>query len=379
MRTLAVRGLRWAGLLAVLAVGAACGWPIAAWADAAPPWQPGDAIGEPTGAVAHVAITHEDLAFDLRALADDNPAQVRATYQLRNDGAATSASLVFLADHALTGGSTFAVMFDDAPVAARPTTLTQLPTAWMPPVSTPSLIEGNWIPYETKPGTAFAFVAPIPPGLHRLSVAYSLVAGRYWAPSSALTWQVAYILAPARQWASFGDLSVRVQLPHGWRARAVPDLTRNGDTLEGQFSGLPADGMVMSASFPFDPHVLSIGEWMAPLWPAFFGLLLITVVGAAAVPHFTKQRGVFILSGLMWAVPGVGLWFATAYATPPATQWGFGKCGFCAAGCALLPGAILMAVLAAGVGVLAVVIPLFLAAAIWARVRRPAGPPATRG
>jgi hypothetical protein len=376
MRTLAVRGLRWAGLLAILATGAFCCWPLAVFADAAPPWQPGDAIGEPTGAVAHVAITHEDLAFDLRALADGNPAQVRATYQLRNDGAATSASLVFLADHALTGGSTFAVMFDDAPVAARPTTLTQLPTAWMPPVSTPSLIEGNWIPYETKPGTAFAFVAPIPPGLHRLSVAYSLVAGRYWAPSSALTWQVAYILAPARQWASFGDLSVRVQLPHGWRARAVPDLTRNGDTLEGQFSGLPADGMVMSASFPFDPHVLSIGEWMAPLWPLVFWLLLITAAGAAAVPRFTKQRWVFVLCGLMWAVPAVGLWISRAYAIPPATQYSGGKCGAVTIGCSLLPGAVLIAVIAAGVGVLAVVIPLFLAAAIWARARRPAGPPA---
>jgi hypothetical protein len=41
-------------------------------------------------------------------------------------------------------------------------------------------------------------------------------------------------------------------------------------------------------------------------------------------------------------------------------------------GCALLPGALLIAVIAAGVGVLAVVIPMFLAAAVWARLRRPA-------
>jgi hypothetical protein len=379
MPTLAVRGLRLVGLLAVLTVGGAGGWPLAVFADAAPPWEPGDAIGEPTGAVAHVAITHEDLAFDLRALADANPVQVRATYQLRNDAAPTSASLVFLADHALTGASTFAVTFDGAAVAATPTTLTQLPNAWKPPTSTPSLIDGADVPYDTKPGTAFQFTAFIPPGPHRLSVAYTVLPGRYsWAGSTTL-WQVAYVLAPARQWASFGDLSVRAQLPPGWRARALPDLTRNGNSLEGQFSGLPADGLVISVSFPTDPHLLSIQQWMAPQWPLFFWLLLITVVGAAAVPRFTKQRWVFALCGLMWAVPAVGLWMSTAYATPPATQYSGGKCGAVSIGCTLLPGALLIAVIAAGVGVLAVVIPLFLAAAIWARVRRPADPPATGG
>ena len=221
--------------------------------------------------MAHVAIAHEDLAFDLRALADGNPAQVRATYQLRNDAAATSASLVFLADHALAGSSTFAVTFDGAAVAVTPTTLTQLPNAWKPPTSTPSLIEGASIPYETRPGTAFQFVANIPPGPHRLSVAYMVMPGRYSWPGKTAIWQVAYVLAPARQWASFGDLSVRVQLPAGWRARALPDLTRKGDILEGQFSGLPADGLVMSASFPGDAHVMSIGEWMAPQWPSCSG------------------------------------------------------------------------------------------------------------
>jgi hypothetical protein len=185
-------------------------------------------------------------------------------------------------------------------------------------------------------------------------------------------WQVAYVLAPARQWASFGDLSVRVQLPPGWRARAVPDLTRSGDILEGQFSGLPADSLVMSASFPVDAHVMSIPEWMAPQWPLFLGLLLITVVGAVAVPRFTNQRWVFILSGVMWAVPAAGLWMSRAFATPPETQYGAGKCGAFMIGCALLPGALLIAVIAAGVGVLAVVIPLFVAAAVWARLRRPA-------
>lgn len=152
-------------------IGVACG-SLVAIADAAPFWHPGDAIGEPKGAVAKVAIIHEDLDFDLRPLAAGNPIRVRATYQLRNDAAATSASLVFLADHAQAGGSTFAVSFDGSAVAATPTTLTILPDAWKPPTSTPSLIEGQpgMVPYETTPGTAYQFTVLIPPGQHRLSV-----------------------------------------------------------------------------------------------------------------------------------------------------------------------------------------------------------------
>ena len=367
-----MRTLRGPAALAVLVCAFATCFPVAARADAASPWQTGDVIGEPTGAVAHVAITHEDLAFDLRPLADAQPVLVSATYQLRNDSAATTAPLVFLADHALTGASDFTVAFDGSPLQATPTTLTRLPNAWKPPATTPSLDHGEEIQYSSRPGTAFAFTAVIPPGSHRLAVAYDVLPGNFSAREAAIVWQIGYVLSPARQWASFGDLSISARLPSGWRARALPELVRMGDTLVGQFSGLPADSLAISAAYPEDPHLLSVQAWLATQWPLFVILLLITAIGAAAAGRFTHLRWPVVASGLMWAVPAAWQWFSLAYVTPPQAQYGgAGKCGCVTTGCALLPGALLVAVIAAGVGVLAVVVPMFVAAAIWARLRHP--------
>ncbi|HVS06602.1 MAG TPA: hypothetical protein VHK65_10620 [Candidatus Dormibacteraeota bacterium] len=364
-------GRRSLGALAVAAVIAAACWPLAALADAASPWTPGDAIGEPTGAVAHVAITHEDLSFDLRRLADASPAQVHMTYFLRNDAASSSAELVFLADHAMTNGSAFTVTFDDAPVAASATTLTQLPDAWKPPTTTPALDGASSIPYATTPGTAFRFTVMITPGPHRLSVAYAVQPGRMAAPETTTIWQLAYILAPARQWASFGDLSVQTQLPAGWRARAIPALDRSHDTLAGHFVGVPANSMVISASFPVDAHVQTIPDWMSSHWPLFAALLGITIAGTAVLSWPTGRRWVLLPFGGLWALPAASVWMGTGYITPPATQYSTGKCGFVAAGCLLMPGAAIIAVIAVGLGVLAVLIPLSIGAVIWGRLRRP--------
>lgn len=364
--------MRSLGTLAVAAVIVAACWPLVALADAASPWTPGDAIGEPTGAVAHVAITHEDLSFDLRPLADVGPVQVHMTYFVRNDAESTSAQLVFLADHAITNTSTFAVTFDDAPVAATATTLTVLPDAWKPPTRTPAIDGVSSIPYFTTPGTAFRFTVLISPGPHRLSVAYAVQPGRMAVPQMTTTWQVAYILAPARQWASFGDLSIQAQLPAGWRARAIPAMDRTQDTLQGHFVGVPADSMVISASFPVDAHVQTIPDWMSSHWPLFAGLLLITIAGTSALSWPTGRRWVLLPYGGLWAGPAAWVWMGTGYITPPATQYSTGKCGFVAAGCLLMPGAAIIATIAAGLGVLAVAIPLLILAVVWGRLRRPA-------
>lgn len=367
-----LRGIRIPGTLAITAVIVATCWPLAALADAASPWTPGDAIGEPTGAVAHVAITHEDLSFDLRPLADASPVQVHMTYFLRNDAPSTSAELVFLADHAITDGSTFAVTFDDSPVAATATTLTQLPDAWKPPTATPALDGTSSIPYATTPGTAFRFTVLIAPGPHRLSVAYAVKPGRMAVPETTATWQVAYILAPARQWASFGDLFVQAQLPAGWRARAIPAMDRNRDTLTGHFVGVPADSMVLSASFPIDVHVATIPEWLSSHWPLFAGLLLTTLAVTSALSWPRGRRWVLLPFGALWAGPAAWVWMGTGYVTPPATQYTGGKCGFVTAGCLLMPGAVVIAMIAAGLGILAVAIPLFVLAVVWGRLRRSA-------
>ena len=352
-------------------------WPVAAWGDAASPWWPGEVIGEPSGAVAHVAITHEDLALDLRPLAHmsptPQPVRVSAIYQVRNDAAATTAPLVFLADRAQPGTSNVTVTVDDTALAATATELRQIPDAWRPPKTTPSVVDGSALEYQSTAGMAFAFTAVIPPGPHRLAVSYAALPGRYvhfgdQTSAGTAVWQIGYVLAPARQWASFGDLSIRVLLPTGWRAHATPELIRAGDELVGQFSGLPADSLALSAAYPVDPHFLTFWELLAPLWPLCVLLLAITMAAAAAVPGFTTQRWPFILSGPIWAVPALWLWMARGYVTPPADQYVIeGK--FDLSGCAMLPGALMIAGIAAAAGLFAVAIPMFVGAAIWARVR----------
>ncbi len=379
MRDSVLRLIRSSAALAILASAVADGWPVVAWADAASPWIPGEVIGEPTGAVAHVAITHEDLAFDLRPLAATNlepqPVHVSATYQLHNEASSTAAPLVFLADRALPGGAAFRVTFDDSPLAATATELRQVPDVWKPPGSTPSLDGRSRLRYDSRPGVAFSFTAVIPAGAHHLSVSYNALPGQWGAYGDNLgtaIWQIGYVLAPARQWASFGDLEVQVQLPSGWRARAIPELTRVGDRMVGQFAGLPQDTLAISAAYPTDPHLMTFEEWMAPQWPLFFLLLLVTAAGAAATPGFTRTRWPFILSGVMWAVPAAGLWMARAYVTPPQGQLVGGKGALILSGCGclVLPSALLVAVIAAALGVLVVVTSMAVGAAVWARVRR---------
>ena len=359
------------GLSASAAVFCAIAASLAASADAAPMWNPGDAVGEPTGAVAKVAITHEDLDFDLRPLATGQPVRVRAAYQLRNDGAQTSAQLVFLADHALTGGSSFAVSFDDGRLSATPTTLSALPNAWKPPTSTPSLVDGVPIPYNTTPGTAFQFTVLIPSGEHRLSVDYAVLPGRSSVPDETTIWQVAYVLAPARQWESFGDLTVTASLPPAWRVQSIPDLGRQGDVLRGHFGGLPADAMTISASYPVDPHVQSVTSWLLSQWPLFAALLIVTLVFTLLWVRAVSDGWVWAPAGVAWSVPAVVQWLRSGYVTPPDLQYGGGgKCGVVATGCFLLPGALLVVAVAAGLGVLTMCIAIVLAALLWSRLRR---------
>ncbi len=58
------------------------------------PYWGGQLAAEPTGLEA-VAILRETLTIDLRGLANDEPAQVEAIYQLDNQGAAQTVNLLF--------------------------------------------------------------------------------------------------------------------------------------------------------------------------------------------------------------------------------------------------------------------------------------------
>lgn len=228
-----------AALLCALAAGGR------ARANMASPVTPGDLPTEPAPALRGLAVAHETLAIDLRGLALGEDAQVTATYRVRNDGAARTVPLVFVAPELREPE----VRVDGAPLTLRPADATALPTAWAAPETVPT-VDGGELRYDTLPRPqVVAFDAPLPAGEHEVTVRYAATPGEYHGPVYRER-RFVYLLAPARRWESFGALDVAVSLPAGWEAVATPALTREGDTLRGRFQGLPADHLAIATRKP---------------------------------------------------------------------------------------------------------------------------------
>lgn len=266
-------------LAALLLVAAA---PGAAFANMANPYNAGDPVGEPFGQLKNIAIEHEALKIDARPLANDAPALVSATYDVRNDGAATNLDLQFVAtalsnetarQKAQTG-----VQFDGQGVPVSVGSLATLPPSWKPPTTTPGLAGHDPLSYRTHSNRAINFTVTVPPGQHHIQVQYPATASSYSLDSPVRFWQLGYVLAPAKNWASFGKLDVEVDLPSGWSGATEPALTRQGDVLRGSFNGIPADSLALTFQAPVP--VTSTFNWLGIAFAA--GLVLAVFLGVVA-------------------------------------------------------------------------------------------------
>lgn len=115
-----------------------------------------------------------------------------------------------------------------------------------------------------------AFSLDLPTGSSALRVRYRARAcGAAERPT--VTWQLPYVLAPAREWGAFGRLDVTVHLPDSWDARSTPALEREGDTLRGSFTELPADALLLATGAPV-PREYSWAVWLSE---ALWGLVLL--------------------------------------------------------------------------------------------------------
>lgn len=202
-------------------------------------WREGDPAGEPLGAVGRLAVEHELLTLDLRPLAAGEPARVAASYRLRNDGPPAELELVFVSP-GVTAGT---VTLNGAALPSTPLDRPMLPPAWQAPVELPG-VDGGTVRFEADAARigALAFRAELAPGAHVLTVACTVRPGEHHGRASPnRDYLVAYLLAPARDWGSFGELRLLVELPAGWAHAASLPLTRIGDRLVGDFAGLPAD------------------------------------------------------------------------------------------------------------------------------------------
>jgi hypothetical protein len=248
----------------------------AAWANFAPRYW-GDATGEPWG-LKSVAITRERLTIDLRRLTDANVVGVEVTYDLSNAGPPRHLDLLFISGE--VGIRDFQAHLGEEPLFTRLLPRDEAerlwehaPRSWRPPEKGLG-IEHDDTYYtfggESSSQEMVAVAVELPSGPSKFHVRYRTRAcGTNERPT--ITWQLPYVLAPAREWGAFGGLEVTVYVPGGWEARSAPALEREGDILRGSFTELPADALQMATG----PPVPRAYHWVAPLPLVLWGALLV--------------------------------------------------------------------------------------------------------
>lgn len=267
------------------------------------PARAGHAAGEPAGGLRSVFIERERLRLDLRPLADDEPARVEALYRVRNDGQARTLDLVFVAAGLAEGEH--GVWVDGRPVASARDTAAALPPSWRVPATTPGLEGGGAFEYQAEGEGTLRFRVALAPGRHEIRVRYPARSSVYVDQDQVTAvQQLAYVLAPARDWAGFGGADVRVELPRGWRAASEPALRREGDALVGVWDGIPADALAITVRPPTPITGLYWGGW-----------LLLSLLGFW--PLLWTGRAV----GRGLGVRGKGAGWALLAAVPLATVW----------------------------------------------------------
>lgn len=289
-----------AGVLAGVLVGALLSFVAhPAFANISAPWSPGELAGEPRDTeLGKLEVIAETLRFDLRALTRSaGRAAVEVRYRVRNPGPARVQKLRFVSP----GVTSAMVRFDDRVVEGVTSIKEAIPEAWRKVLSTPALDGNNALSIELdRQMRLLAFEVPLKANSeHTLLVRYTLRTAAQ-AHKIYFEHQVAYLLAPAKQFGRFGTLDVEVELPAGWRARAKPALTREGDKLRGHFVGLPADALGITLARP-----AGLGPW-GGVFVVLLGLL--GLVASVIVTRWLAQRATGLrAASTFFATIGTGL------------------------------------------------------------------------
>ncbi len=118
--------------------------PPPAGANAAAPFQRGSSLAEP-GGLAEVVIEREELALDLRPLAEGRAVLVEAIYRLKNERLVEDLDLVFVSGGREASGFTLTLDGKSVPSTRLPREVAGkgLPVNWKPPATTPGIGGGN--------------------------------------------------------------------------------------------------------------------------------------------------------------------------------------------------------------------------------------------
>jgi len=218
---------------------------------------------------------HEQLVVDLRPLLSADPARVEVIYDLVNSGASKHLDLLFVSGEA--GVADFEARLEEKLLQTRLLPSDQAaclweraPKSWRPPRESTGLTgDETYFVFRDhqRPWDIVALSLELASGASTLRVRYAARAcGTAERPT--VTWQLPYVLAPAREWGGFGRLDVMVYLPSGWEARSTPALERDGNTLRGSFDGIPADVLLIATGAPVPAEYHWAYWFLNALWVA---------------------------------------------------------------------------------------------------------------
>jgi hypothetical protein len=241
------------------------------------------------GGVKEIDIRRETLTLDLRPLVDREPVHVEATYEVYNPGPGRTLHLVFVAgsesvndfEVRLGGKLLSSVVLSGDEVKWRWETM---PANWKTEreAGLPAIGGGRaYAPFH-RPGvglTLIAFQCHVPTGASTIQARYRARAVGTTEGYPTTTWQVLYILAPAREWKSFGQLEVTVRLPANWECLSTTKLERDGDVLRGSFDGIPSDSLIVGARVP-------VGPWFGWMVGLYILVYILAVLGGGGVCWF---------------------------------------------------------------------------------------------
>jgi len=220
--------------------------------NAGPVESTGSLVGEPR-VVTAVTIVREDLELDLRALSKSDTAQVSATYYLENPGDPEKIKLAFA--FGSERHQDCKISLDGKQIETiEANSSFEVSKHWFPPETTP-LLRGLNDPLRYGAWRSVAptfFEAEIPSGESILQVRYN-ESVKVVFDRPAMYRQMAYILSPAKSWAGFGNLKIRVALPDDWEVATNLDMQREGDLLSGDYRGIPADALAITLRPPVSP------------------------------------------------------------------------------------------------------------------------------
>jgi hypothetical protein len=278
---------------------------------------PGTPAGEPNG-LRDIAIAREELVIDLHALADGPFGHVHATYHLVNRGAEQREPLVFVSGTHDERAAGITVQLDGHAVETMPQAdQRSLSVAWHPPDTTPDFDGGTrW--YGVDKPTLLGFVATIPAGEHTLEVDADVSPALDRRSGDVLVWQLAYVLAPARDWGGFGTLDLTVRIPDDWELAITPSI----DAGHATFDKLPADAIALTTRARVGTlhRALAIGLPIGVIVAIVAGIAALIALGRRRRGSIASSGLIAFIGGLVWggvlAVTGALAALAPTFAVP---------------------------------------------------------------